>query len=122
MTTQLTDREIDFLVQERVFGWTPLGTGGWLTPERNTVLSIYTPTYTTDASADFVVLAHVRDTWHGINRMWFNVKLKGILQQHGLDDPLLGREDTDDVPLWDSGQYHPGDWSKAALMALGVEL
>jgi hypothetical protein len=127
MNSTLDNMEVDMLVAEKVMGLEPWpgAPGAFKAPivlPGQQPRPSHPPSYSTDPAADYEVLVKVRETWQGLNRMWFNVKLKGILQQHSLEDPLLGREDTEDVPLWDEGQYRPGDYSHAALLALGVKL
>ena len=123
-------RELDALVAEKVMEFVKNARGQWH-QKHNPPMATYhdmamVPSYTTDVSADYEVLKHVREKWpknemeidrfdkflSALAQMWdercrsFECGLSyGSGYGHGAK---LGR------------MYEPGDYSKAALNALGV--
>lgn len=70
---------------------------------------IVIPHYTSDPSADYEVLKHVRETWSAEQQNKFDDALEDIMIAHTGKYPNA----------WHSILYEPGDWSRAALKALG---
>jgi len=104
----MNNREIDVLVAEKVFGWRDIN---WYENERGRhpqSKNMLIDRYTTNASDDYKVLCKVRETWNNEQQADFGSALETIWQERnachfGLD-------------------YQPGDYSRAALAALGVEV
>lgn len=101
-------RELDALVAKKVMGWIH-GPDGWLIPFGMPAKKTGLSQFTTDPSADYEVLKHVREHWNTAQLL------------HGFDSAL--------VDIWNSRRrietmvcYEPGDYSKAALKALGEEI
>lgn len=138
-------RELDAKVAERIFGWhifrvgyegtddeTPeqrkyeaefqkgsFGVVGWYAfiPEGKEVVrwddgSRQYYRFTTDASWDYEVLKHALETWAGEQWAAFKEALDGILgERSGI------HHEWSNVIF-----YQPGDYSKAALLALGEKI
>lgn len=113
-------QEIDALVAEKVFGWKrdPKNQGSWIPPGREPLaVGFFTArpgAYTTDPSADYEVLKHVREKWG-------RAKLKQFILC--LDDVWNARigANGDKDGMW-AVMYEPGDYARAALKALGEEI
>lgn len=132
---EMTPRERDAWVAENVMGWErepdeqhPGANVAWFKPPvgqrgentGTTILSSTAKPFTTDASADYLVLQKVRETWTGEPVETFCDALFWIIQnedrkkRHGstLMDPDW---------VWKSSWiawYEPGDYSHAAYLAL----
>jgi hypothetical protein len=111
------NRELDALVADKVMCWTPADlTDGrilWAVPGNRTAWSV--PPFTTDSSADYLVLKHVRENWSDL-KLWDEFCIQLHILQSARSHPRGF------LPQWHQGMYEPGDWSKAALKALGEEV
>lgn len=108
-------REIDAKVAEKVMGWREIVPfdGPWGVPNdgHDSNLRAPVPRYTTDASADCEVLKHVRETWEPTAIDKFEKALWVAWQIRLVVSNLAGFM-----------AYQPGDYSRAALKALGEEV
>lgn len=68
--------------------------------------------FTCDVSADYMVLKHVRETWTDRQKDDFDNALEDIMIEKHAKYPNQ----------WFSILYEPGDWSRAALKALGEDI
>lgn len=110
-------RELDAKVAEKVMGWTPLHDApseAWRTQDNEvrtsepTSFRRFSPSQSCDS--DNEVLKHVRENWDARQMREFQVHLASIWASEDEHDPwLLG------------AKYRPGDYSRAALKALGEE-
>jgi hypothetical protein len=118
-------RELDALVAEKVMGWTFFDVSGgqipkheatmcWASPGSPSHHREELPFYSTDPTADYSVLVRVRETWGWKMRDAFYAALCAAWTERRTSNVHLGWGDHSS--LW----YSPGDYSRAALAALGV--
>jgi hypothetical protein len=103
-------RELDAKVDKLVFGrnrFAEQRTSGGITLP----VELQIPEYSTCAAADYEVLKHVREKW-GRQRM-----KKFVMALDDIWDARIG--DKHESPGQWACMYEPGDYSKAALLALG---
>ena len=106
-------REIDARVAELVMGWKPdkKNSGAWIPPGKEPLRSGYYTaqpgSFTTDPAADYEVLKHVREKWGSTAVGHFIANLGDMWGERGYN-----------CALW----YQPGDYNKAALLALGESI
>lgn len=119
---EMEPRERDAWIAVNVMGWTladrrQMGWGDgpdvWLTGEDrddpNSNPTHQDPKFTTDASADYLVLVRVRETWGPNAFVEYSVRLQRLLTLRLTSKhPLCG------AMMF----YEPGDYSKAAYLAL----
>lgn len=111
-------REIDALVAEKVMGWYGCFNWGCYT-SRKYIDQKHPPeeefkanedwSPTTDLTADYEVLKHVREDWNDAYRGWFCDELRVVWSTRANEDG------------WKNSYqqfYEPGDYSKAALKVL----
>jgi hypothetical protein len=102
-------RELDAKVADKVFGMRV----EFYESENYDPMS-NAPSYTTDTAADYEVLRRVREKWS-------RAKFKAfVLALDDLWDARIG--DKHESPGQWACMYEPGDWSRAALKALGEEI
>jgi hypothetical protein len=111
-------RELDAMVAERVMGWTDradetaFGPELVMRPPTASGLHHRVPNYSTDPAADYAVLEHVRESWE--RDPWFRLQDR-LRRLQSSRDHRHGREE-------DSAcMYLPGDYSRAALLALEAQ-
>jgi len=110
-------RYIDYIAAQEIFGWSKVdwcdfrGLGG-IPPGETRMRNV--PQFDSDAGADFKVLQKIRADWTNETQVQFRDKLWLIWTDHELDD---------EVPWCENKSYHyrPGDFTIAALVALGVQ-
>ena len=138
MTTENNNRELDAEVAEKVMGWkkgdkwqTPvmdlrgderrsldhLRRRNWYRPDGAKSFFDAIPHYTTDPSADYEVLKHVRDNWRGDLWTLFRQELASIL----IAREQAAEDETESIITNCAVLYKPGDYSRAALEALRVK-
>lgn len=144
-----SNRELDATIAELVFGWKWYTTNGvhrfladpeeiepglniGCVHETHTTMELahnwlcHVPPYTTDVEADYLVLRHVREKWldaddyHEANGRW-NVFWHSLAEVLRIRDPYY-RDTMNQYELYYMQEYRPGDYSRAALAALGVEV
>ena len=121
--------EMDALVAERVMGWKRCDEsyecGGsvaarFVYRDGDGVFICCTswmPKFSSDPSADYEVLKHVRDGWGGKGAIYgepFCNILAGIWRRRW--EERYPEETDSDGAFW--GMYQPGDYSRAALLAV----
>jgi hypothetical protein len=124
MSSTPHSRRIDALVSERVMGWKE-GTlaayaecvalyGQEETDEAFAWAGVLH--YTSDPAADYLVLVKVRESWtDGMHSAFLRI-LEASLRLRAAESETLD-------PKYDAWlMYKPGDYSHAALLALGVKL
>ena len=106
-------RELDVLVAEKVMGWRLAINGRWSVPSAHPMSNMPSdvPGFTTDPHDDYEVLKHVREKWDGDMQDKFTERL---------GDVFMKRRGVSENRLNFALRYEPGDYSKAALNALGV--
>lgn len=77
----------------------------WLSPDGYFTNQI--PNYSTDASADYLILEKVQETWNNASLIKFESMLEELLGSRGFVQAM---------------NYHKGDYLKSAFMALNEEL
>jgi hypothetical protein len=118
-------RELDALVAEKVMGWKRSQLNGDIYEKPNGAYVIidsdplspwesYSPT--TDANEDYEVLKHVRENW-SCDRQEFLMWECFEVWQGRNRFPRWTLDEADHCAIY----YEPGDYSKAALKALGIE-
>lgn len=118
MTTSYLERvKFDALVAERVFdgeleGYeVEPGFCGFAPGIR--AKDVFAPKrFSSDISADYAVLVHVRTKWSDIRQYEFGQHLWDIMECHSMLGSYLGTH----------GFYEPGDYARAALKAVGAEV
>lgn len=125
-----SNRELDCLVAERVLGWKVVEYGRegefryYETGDDYIEESNFLPS--SDVSDDYAVLQHVREKWldaddyHEANGRW-NVFWRSLAEILRSRDPYY-RDTVNQYELYYMQEYRPGDYSRAALAALGVEV
>lgn len=118
-------RELDAKVADKVMGWKvhgrPFpGPGHWVTDKNGAFIGNidggevnekhWRPSV--DAAADYEVLKRVRETWTDEQQDNFEV---------ALEDIMIAKE-SNYPNTWHVILYEPGDWSRAALKALGEDI
>lgn len=98
-------REMDALVAEKVMGWTMSERLGYGLPIASSVPPVKCPEYTSDVADDYRVLQHVRENWEFAARFRMGQMLWAMWDLRGHTELA----------------YEPGDFSLAALAALGVK-
>ena len=119
----MTNRELDALVQKHIFGSeTSEALGQWFFRlEGNYWPPV--PNYTSDAAADYAVLCKVRETWDEPMQDKWHVELQNVWMDRRGGPMLIAF--TAGGPMliaFTAIDYLPGDYSKAALAALGIEV
>ena len=120
----MTDRKIDALVAEKVMGWGKYVRNEFsrMVPDHSAPDYEYNfdrpstlPPYSTNAKYDYQVLKQVRENWDAEQTGNFcgQLDLIWMARYYGRTDPRLK-----DGVL----QYEPGDYSRAALAALGISV
>lgn len=112
----------DELIAERVMGWKRHKmyanyNGEWMLPDGSIKHYCFTPKFTTDIAADYMVLERVRETWSVTQEREFESSLFVIW-----DERSSSREKTQNVswPIH-AVLYIPGDYALAALLTLESE-
>ena len=115
----MSNREIDALVAEKVMGWSAIEEVSpalpfiGQPPERDEP-GFYVPAFTTDPRSDYDVLCKVREKWEGQQQGDFALAVYTIWHSRQATSLMAF--------AWPALLYEPGDYSIAALKALGVEV
>jgi hypothetical protein len=116
-------RELDAKVAENVLGFPRTSSnqlcppGTKMPPHWHALACV--SNFTTNASADYEVLKHVRETWDRHKQESFTGRLNDLwTARNKYPEAWMYEELDQNCPLF----YEPGDFSKAALKALGEEV
>lgn len=109
-------RAIDAKVADRVFGLKVEQNVGDKKPRFTLVDGMAPARYSEDPAADYEVLLYVRGKWDEPETRYFNSALQNLWMQREAQQrkyTVYG--------FWFGFWYEPGDYSKAALKALGED-
>jgi hypothetical protein len=121
MNAGIDKRELDKMVAAAVMGYSRVGNGWWRTPGGDEYSAEYAlmviPHYTSDIAADYGVLHYVRENWNLEMQERFTIELNSIWHHRWSEAWFDGKRPGYPKPL----NYEVGDYSRAALAAVGIK-